>query len=48
MRSTARDRLLAWLLTGPVGHFAAAVADWVVLLGRYQWARLRGRENPFT
>jgi hypothetical protein len=22
-------RMLAWLLTGPVGHFAAGLLDWV-------------------
>lgn len=42
MRRTARDRLLAWLVTGPVGHFAAGVADWLELLGRWQWSRVRG------
>jgi hypothetical protein len=24
----------AWLYTGPLGHFAAGVADWVALLVR--------------
>ena len=37
-------RLIAWLVTGPVGHFAAGMADWVVMLARYWWARARGRE----
>jgi hypothetical protein len=48
VRPTVRNRLLAWLVTGPLGHLAAALADWAVLLARYQYARLRGRENPFT
>ncbi len=37
-------RFAAWLLTGPVGHFVAGMTDWVVMLGRYWWARARGRE----
>jgi len=38
-----RERLAAWLYTGPLGHLAAGVADWAELLARYWWARLRGR-----
>jgi hypothetical protein len=37
-------RLLAWLITGPVGHLLAGLADWVTMLARYWWARARGRE----
>jgi len=37
------ERLAAWLLTGPVGHLAAGVADWVELLVRLQLARRRDR-----
>jgi hypothetical protein len=36
-------RSLAWLYTGPVGHLAAGVADWVELLGRHWWSKLRAR-----
>jgi hypothetical protein len=36
-------RAAAWLVTGPVGHFAAGLADWLVLLVRYWTARARGR-----
>jgi hypothetical protein len=42
-RMTSGDRAAAWLVTGPVGHFAAAVADWTVLLWRYWSARRLGR-----
>jgi len=28
-------RIRAWLYTGPLGHLAAGVADWVLLLTRY-------------
>jgi hypothetical protein len=41
-----RRRFAAWLITGPLGHLAAGMADWVVMLSRYWWARARGRE-PF-
>ena len=36
-------RLLAWIYTGPVGHLYGGVADWGELMGRYLWARFRGR-----
>jgi hypothetical protein len=28
------SRLVAWLYTGPVGHFVAGVADWAALFAR--------------
>jgi hypothetical protein len=31
----------AWILTGPVGHLYAGIADWVGVLVRY--VRARGR-----
>jgi hypothetical protein len=37
------ERAAAWIVTGPVGHFAAGAADWTVLFCRYWNARLRGR-----
>jgi hypothetical protein len=37
-------RFAAWLVTGPVGHFVAGMADWAELLARYWWARARGRD----
>jgi hypothetical protein len=37
------DRLAAWIVTGPVGHFWSAVADIVMLWARYGWARVTGR-----
>ena len=40
------ERLAAWLVTGPAGHFAAGAIDWTVTLGRYWSARLRGRPLP--
>jgi hypothetical protein len=33
----------AWLYTGPLGHLAAGVADWVELLTRFAWSRIRRR-----
>ena len=37
-------RVAAWLLTGPLGHLAAGVVDWLVLFRRWAWARMRGRD----
>jgi hypothetical protein len=31
----ARDRLAAWLVTGPLGHLWSALADIVLLWTRY-------------
>jgi hypothetical protein len=43
-----RRRFFAWLVTGPLGHFAAGMTDWIVMLTRYWWARARGDDprNP--
>jgi len=43
-RLSLRLRVAAWLVTGPLAHLWAGVADWAELLVRYGWARLRGRE----
>jgi hypothetical protein len=43
MSLSALDRLRAWLLTGPIGHLVAGVADWVELLARWQFSRMRAR-----
>ena len=41
-----RRRLAAWLVTGPVGHGAAAAADIATFAALQAWARLRrGREG---
>ncbi|MDQ3408431.1 MAG: hypothetical protein M3469_00400 [Actinomycetota bacterium] len=40
-RPSLPTRAAAWLVTGPVGHLAAGVADWVELAARLGWARLR-------
>jgi hypothetical protein len=37
-----RQRLAAWAITGPLGHLAAGIADWLGGLRAY----LRGRFNP--
>jgi hypothetical protein len=37
------DRLLAWLVTGPIGHLIAGLTDCAVLVGRLAWARIRRR-----
>lgn len=33
--------MIGWLYTGPLGHLAAGVIDWVALLGRYALSRRR-------
>ena len=43
MQRLARERFATWLITGPVGHLVGGVMDWAELLGRYWWARARGR-----
>jgi hypothetical protein len=37
--------VIAWLYTGPLGHLAAGLADWIELLARYGWARARRFRN---
>jgi hypothetical protein len=32
----------AWLVTGPIGHLTAGVADWVELLARWWFTRRAG------
>jgi phosphate/sulfate permease len=39
---SARETIVAWIVTGPVGHLVAGVADWLALLGRLVRARARG------
>jgi len=36
-----RARLAAWLVTGPLGHLAAGVLDWLELLARWAVGRAR-------
>jgi hypothetical protein len=38
-----RDRLAAWLVTGPLGHLWSATADIAELWARYLWLKARGR-----
>jgi hypothetical protein len=37
----ARERLAAWLVTGPLGHLWSATADIVVIWTRYLWFKSR-------
>jgi hypothetical protein len=43
LRRGPRERLQAWLVTGPLGHLWSATADVVELSVRWQLARLRGQ-----
>jgi hypothetical protein len=40
---TAAERLLAWIVTGPLGHLWSALVDIVVVWARYLAHRARGR-----
>lgn len=40
-RRPPHEVLAAWIVTGPVGHLYAGVADWAAVLARF--ARARGR-----
>jgi hypothetical protein len=37
-----RQRFAAWLVTGPLGHFASGVADWAALLWQLAQDRRHG------
>lgn len=43
-RRSPIERLEAWLITGPIGHLAGALADWGAMGAHYVWARARGRD----
>ena len=43
VRRGPAERLLAWLVTGPLGHLWSALADITILWVRYGVAKLRGR-----
>jgi hypothetical protein len=40
-RRSPPERLAAWLVTGPAGHFYGGVADWLEFLVRWQLDRRR-------
>jgi hypothetical protein len=40
-----RTRFAGWLVCGPLGHLAAGVTDWVVLLVRWQLAERQARRR---
>jgi hypothetical protein len=40
-RRPPHEVLAAWIVTGPLGHLYAGLADWATVLVRY--ARARGR-----
>jgi hypothetical protein len=37
------SRLAAWLVTGPLGHLVAGLADWSAVAWKVLYARARGR-----
>jgi hypothetical protein len=38
-----KSRFATWLVCGPLGHLAAGVADWAVLLVRWRLAERQAR-----
>jgi hypothetical protein len=36
-----RERFAAWFVTGPLGHLASGVADWVVLISQAIMRKMR-------
>jgi hypothetical protein len=40
-----RTRVATWLVCGPLGHLAAGVTDWAVLLVRWQLAEAQARRR---
>jgi hypothetical protein len=43
-----RTRVATWLVCGPLGHLAAGVTDWVVLLVRWQLAERQARRREIS
>jgi hypothetical protein len=41
-----RTRFAAWLVCGPLGHLAAGLTDWAVLLVRWRLSELQARRRP--
>jgi hypothetical protein len=41
-----RDRIAAAIVTGPLGHLYAGLADLAVIAARHAWARARRRAAP--
>ncbi|HEY5198248.1 MAG TPA: hypothetical protein VIJ51_14605 [Solirubrobacteraceae bacterium] len=45
LRLRPSERVLAWLVTGPIGHLLAGLADCAVLIARLARARIAGRRR---
>ena len=43
-----RSRVATWLVCGPLGHLAAGVADWAVLLVRWRLAARQARRREIN
>jgi hypothetical protein len=43
-----RTRFAGWLVCGPLGHLAAGVTDWVLLLVRWQLAERQARRREIS
>jgi len=45
LRLRSSERFLAWLVTGPLGHLLAGLADCGVLVWRLVWMRIRRSDH---
>jgi hypothetical protein len=45
IRRGPRERLVAWLVTGPFGHLYGTLADIVLLWTRWAVSRVRARDG---
>ena len=43
-----KTRVATWLVCGPLGHLAAGVTDWVVLVVRWQLAARQARRREIS
>jgi hypothetical protein len=43
IRRTSREKLLAWIVTGPLGHLYGTLADLTALWTRWGVSRIRAR-----
>ena len=43
-----RTRFATWLVCGPLGHLAAGVTDWAVLLVRWRLAERQARRREIS
>jgi hypothetical protein len=45
IRRSPREKLEAWVVTGPAGHLYGTLADLTMLWTRWGWSRVRARAS---